>query len=205
MDSFPDQPERSTAGSSARRRWVLFTISMTPIIALLSLLTWGLIESGGVPGGLSVNEDPGEIAINASRAPAFDVATLHDGPVITNEAVMGKVTFIDFWSSWCPPCRAEAADVAAVYREYEDRPVEFLGVAIWDQARDVLGHIERFDVTYPNGLDDTGELAVSFGVRGVPEKYFIGPDGRIVRKFTGPISREALRGILDELLDEFDL
>lgn len=81
----------------------------------------------------------------------------------------------------------------------------FLGVAIWDGTRDVLAHIERYDVTYPNGLDDTGELAVSFGVTGVPEKYFLGPDGTIVRKFTGPISREKLREILDGILAEYDL
>ena len=196
---------KETADTSSRRRWGLFFISMSPVIALLALLTWGLIQSGGKPGGLLVNESLGKVAISASKAPAFEVATLSGGPVLTNEAVRGKVTFIDFWSSWCPPCRAEAADVAAVYHEYEGRPVEFLGVAIWDEPRGALAHIERFGITYPNGLDDHGQLAVSFGVKGVPEKYFLGPDGRIIHKFTGPISRAKLREILDELLNEFEL
>ena len=189
-------------GTSARRRWVLFTISMTPVVALLALLTWGLVQSGGNPGGLQVNDRPGEVAIGEREAPPFEVATLNGGPVLTNDALRGKVVMVDFWSSWCPPCRAEASDVAAVYLEYEGLPVEFLGIAIWDQVRGTLAHIERFGITYPNATDDRGAVAVSFGVVGIPEKFFLGPDGRIVRKFTGPISQDRLREILDELLAE---
>lgn len=200
-----DSPTSSTSETSARRRWVLFSIAMVPVAALLGLMTWGLIQSGGNPGGLLVNENPGEVAVEARQAPDLAVATLDGGPLVTNASLEGKVAFIDFWSSWCPPCRAEARGIAEVYPEYEGRPVAFLGVAIWDGTRDVLAHIERYDVTYPNGLDDTGELAVSFGVTGVPEKYFLGPDGTIVRKFTGPISREKLREILDGILAEYDL
>jgi cytochrome c biogenesis protein CcmG/thiol:disulfide interchange protein DsbE len=191
--------------TSARRRWVLFLIAMIPLAALLGLMLWGLVRSGGNPGGLLVNENPGEIAIETGAAPALELATLDGGPVISNASLRGKVAFVDFWSSWCPPCRAEAKGIAEVYLEYEGEGVEFLGVAIWDGTRDVLAHIERYGVTYPNGLDDRGELAVSFGVRGVPEKYFLAPDGTIIRKFTGPISREHLREILDELLAAYDL
>ena len=182
------------------RRWLLFALAMLPVAALVLLLTWGLLRTGGNPGGLAVNESPGEEPIAPSVAPAFEVATLRGGPVLTNEDLLGKYVLIDFWSSWCPPCRSEAAGLAEVYREYATEDVEFLGIAIWDQARDVLAHIDRYRVHYPNALDDRGEMAIDFGVRGVPEKYFIDPQGIIVRQFNGPLSPEQLREVLDELL-----
>ena len=188
------------SANERRRRVALYLLSISPLLALVALLGWGLARSGGNPGGLLVNSAPGEIAVETRQAPAFSVATLDGGPLLDNEALRGKVVFLDFWSSWCPPCRAEAADLAAVYHEYEGRPVEFLGMAIWDDPGDVLRHLGRFDVTYPNALDEQGQIAVSFGVRGVPEKFFIDPDGLLVMKFTGPISPERLRQALDELL-----
>jgi hypothetical protein len=57
--------------------------------------------------------------------------------------------------------------------------VEFVGIAIWDDSRDVLRHMERYNVTYPNILDAVGTSAVQYGVRGVPEKFFLDEDGRI--------------------------
>ena len=191
--------------ASARRRWVLFLIAMIPVTALLGLMVWGLVRSGGNPGGLAVNEDPGEIEVEARQAPAFSVATLGGGPVLTNDALRGRVVMIDFWSSWCPPCRAEARGLGSVHREYEGMPVEFLGMAIWDQTRGTLAYIEEFAIGYPNGVDADGTMAVSFGVVGIPEKFFLSPDGTIVRKFTGPISEEKLREILDELIAEYGL
>lgn len=178
----------------------LFCLAMAPVAALVGLLAWAAVQSGGNPGGLGVNATPGEEAASGRRAPAFAITTLDGGRVYDNAALRGEYALIDFWSSWCPPCRAEAPDLAAVYEEYEDAPVEFLGVAIWDQTRDVLAHVERYGVGYPNAMDADGDMVVAFGVRGIPEKYILDREGRIVRKLTGPISRERLREILDDLL-----
>ena len=108
--------------------------------------------------------------------------------------------FLDFWASWCPPCRQEAPDLVEVYLEYQDRPVEFVGVDIWDDRDAAEDYLALFNVPYPNGRDEDGTVAIDYGVRGIPEKFFIGPDGSVLKKFVGPIKGADLRQVLDDLL-----
>ena len=183
------------------RRTVGFITVLVPVVALLALLSWALIQSEGNPGGLVVNSDFGEVSISRGPAPPLTLPLL-DGGSIDLADLKGTVVMVDFWSSWCPPCIAEAPDLAATYLEYEGQEVEFLGVAIWDDERAIRGHVQRFAVTYPNAIDARGRVAINYAVRGIPEKYFIDRDGQLVRKVVGPVSAEELRGIIDELLRE---
>jgi cytochrome c biogenesis protein CcmG, thiol:disulfide interchange protein DsbE len=191
---------KPSASGWTRRRAGLFLLSMSPLIALIALLAWGQLRTGGSPGGLLEYSESGEIDVAARTAPAFAGVDLVNGGLVTNDGLAGKIVMVDFWSSWCVACKAEAADLAAVYTEYADAPVEFVGLAIWDETGDILRHIERYGVTYPNIIDDFGETAVHYGVRGVPEKFFLDAEGTIVRKLTGPVSPDRLREILDSLL-----
>ncbi len=184
----------------SRRRWVIYLLSLVPAGALLALLAWGSANSGGNPGGTLVNSRPGEEAIDSRSAPSFVLESLSGGPPVDSGALLGKIVMIDFWSSWCPPCRAEASDLAQVYREYEGAPVEFVGVAIWDVPEDARDHLERFNVTYLNVLDARGKVAVDYGVKGIPEKFFLDRQGTIVKKYLGPMAPDTLRKILDDLL-----
>ncbi len=108
---------------------------------------------------------------------------------------------LDFWSSWCPPCRVEAPILSQVYREYRGLPVEFIGIAIWDDAQAISAFADEFAVPYPLVVDDRGRVALDYGVSGIPEKFFIDETGAIQRSFVGPMSPEALRNILNEMLD----
>ena len=185
---------------SAKKRWALFLATITPVAAIVALLAWAIVQSGGNPGGLITNSNPGEEAVQFAQALPFSLTPINGGPTLDNQTLSGKVVMVDFWSSWCPPCRAEAAGLAQVYREYAGMPVEFVGVAIWDETGDVQRHLNRYQVTYPNALDERGLTAISYGVRGIPEKYFLDAQGNVVRKFVGPMDPDTLRGILDELL-----
>ena len=184
----------------SRRRLSVFVLSMSPFMALLMLLAWGLIRSDGNSGGLLEHNESGEISISARQAPGFSGVDLVSDELVSNESVQGKIVMVDFWSSWCTACRIEATDLAEVYREYADAPVEFVGLAIWDEVGDTLRYLERYGVTYLNILDERGVAAVEFGVRGVPEKYFLDETGVILRKVNGPVSKEELREIIDGLL-----
>ena len=93
-----------------------------------------------------------------------------------------------------PPALAE------VYSEYEGKNVEFIGIAIWDNPGNVAGHVQEFDLSYPNLIDDKGLIGIDYGVAGIPEKFFIDGDGDLVRKFVGPIQADTLRAALDRLL-----
>ena len=178
--------------------------SAVPVLAFFALLAWGSFKSGGNPGGLGVNNEFGQVTVKTEAARDFTLELLH-GPLpgattVTLAQLRGKVVLLDFWASWCGPCRIEAPTLAQVYLEYREKDVEFIGIDIWDGRQDALNHIERFGVPYPNGIDSSGTIAIDYGVKGIPEKIFISRDGAVAKKFVGPISAQALRSVLDELL-----
>ena len=90
--------------------------------------------------------------------------------------------------------------MAQVYEEYQDRGVVFVGIAVWDHLGDAELYLQQEGQTYPNGFDATGVIAIDYGVRGIPEKFFIGRDGAIAKKYVGPLNVTLLRNTLDELL-----
>ena len=181
------------------KRKMIFLGSGIPLVALLAILVWASVQTGGRAVSVGVNNEFGEIIVQANAAPEFDLELLTGGSISLRE-LRGKVVMVDFWASWCPPCRQEAPDLAQVYLEYQDKPVEFVGVDIWDDPGAARDYLEQFQVPYPNGVDAQGTIAIAYGVRGIPEKIFIGPDGTIVKKFIGPIKAEDLREVLDNLL-----
>ena len=181
-----------------KRKWV-FLGAVVPMLAMLALLAWGSVKSGGQPGSLGVNNEFGEVLVTRKSAAHFNLDLINGGNLDSSQ-LRGKIVFLDFWASWCPPCRYEAPDLAEVYLEYRNRPVEFVGVDIWDDKSAAEDYLALFNVPYPNGRDDRGTIAIDYGVRGIPEKFFIGPDGSVLKKFVGPISAGDLRAVLDELL-----
>ncbi len=182
----------------SKRGWILLA-SAVPLLALFGLLGWASARSGGSSGSFGVNAEFGQVKVAPELATEFSLE-LHDGGSVTLAELRGKVVMVDFWSSWCPPCRHEAPVLADVYREYQDRPVEFVGVAIWDLPLGVQEHLAKYEVPYPNGIDEEGAIAIDYGVRGLPEKFFIDQQGFITKKFVGPMSASDLRQALDELL-----
>ena len=194
-----DAPPSHTS-ASGRRRLLFFLLTITPVLAIVALLFWGQLRTGGNPGGVLEHEESSESQVAVRDAPDFAGFDLVSGLPVNAESLRGKVVMVDFWSSWCAACRVEAAALTQVYGEYEGAPVEFVGIAVWDRPIDAVEHIERYDVAYLNILDERGATAVSYGVRGVPEKFFVDAEGRIVRKLIGPVSAEEMRSILDGLL-----
>ena len=183
-----------------RRSIVIAAVSI-PVLALLAILAWASVTSGPARGGLAVNENFVELDVEAESAPDFTLLLMGGGE-ISGVELRGQVVMLDFWASWCPPCRDEAPVLAQVYGEYKEKGVEFVGVNLWDNVGDAETFLLQEGHRYPNGIDEEGKLAISYGVRGIPEKFFINREGLIVRKFSGPMSAERLRGILDTMLLE---
>ncbi len=180
-------------------RWILITIGVVPVIAFFALLVWGVMRKDANPGSLAVYDSTGEAAVNARALPAFTLKTF-DGGQFESSSLRGKVVMIDFWASWCPPCKAEAPGLDRVYQAYKAKGVEFVGVAIWDRDADVQEFLATVGTSFVTGKDPRGELAVEFGLTGIPEKYFINARGEIVRKFVGPMDEARLSKVLDEIL-----
>jgi len=181
-----------------KRGWIILGGGI-PIAALISLLAWASISTGGNPGGLATNSDLVEFDIDPEMARDFEVELIGGGTIKLSD-LRGKVVMVDFWASWCQPCRIEAPALAKVYREFQGQPVEFVGVDIWDNIGDAEVFLLQEGQNYPVGFDASGTVAIDYGVRGIPEKYFIDRDGILVKKLSGPLTEATLRDTINELL-----
>ena len=181
------------------RRGLVLGLVLAGFVALFALLVWASIRSDGQPAGSGVNDVFGEVEIDEREAPDFTLELL-DGGALTLSDLRGSVVVVDFWASWCGPCRLEAPNLKQVYEEYRERGVEFVGVGIWERPAEAEVYIEEFGVPYPTGLDIPGDILLEYGVKGIPEKYFIDRNGRVAAKFVGPSSVEDLRETLDRVL-----
>ena len=127
----------------SKRGWILLGTGV-PVLAFIALLAWASFKSDGNPGGLGVNREFGRVAIDVEIARDFSLELL-DGNTITLSGLQGKVVMLDFWASWCGPCRHEAPVLSLVYREFQQEPVEFVGVNLWDTLDGALNHMNEFD------------------------------------------------------------
>lgn len=176
-------------------------VALLGVVALLGLLAYGLFGRGQVAGGaLGVNSTFGAVAVRTRPAP--DIALpLFTGETFRLSQVRGDVVVLDFWASWCVPCREEAPVLERAWQRYRGQGVRFVGVnTLGDAPATAREFLARYGVSYANGQDPKGAIAVEFGVTGIPEKFFIDRDGQVVRKFIGPMPEAALVAVLEELL-----
>lgn len=111
-------------------------------------------------------------AQQGAPAPDFQLSLLGGG-ILSSQELKGSPLVINFWASWCVPCREEAPTLEATFRRYQARGVRFLGVDYEDAPGDAQSFVKQYGITYPSIRDTQGSLATTFGVRGVPETFFI--------------------------------
>jgi cytochrome c biogenesis protein CcmG/thiol:disulfide interchange protein DsbE len=124
-----------------------------------------------------------------------------EGDTLSLADLRGQGVVLNFWASWCKPCEEEAAALEAAWRKYKDRGIMFVGVDYLDQEPSALAYLQKFDVTYPNGPDLQSRISKRYTIRGVPETFFIDPQGQIVgcRK-VGPLSPAELEQRIAQIL-----
>ena len=170
-----------------------------PLAAVFALLGWALARTGGQPAGVVINTVFGEVPVAQRPAPEFTLPLLN-GDTLRLSDLRGKVVVVDFFASWCPPCRREAPILARVAGRFKGQGVEFVGVAVWDDEGEVRRYVREFGLPFPVGLDSRGRIAIEYGIRGIPEKFLIGRDGVLLRKVVGPTPEEKWEALFRDLL-----
>ncbi len=131
----------------------------------------------------------------SGKAFDFEIETF-DGETLRLSDLEGKVVVLNFWASWCPPCRWEMPFFEEMHQEYKDQGVVFLGVAISDTLENARGFAESTGVTYPIGLDTTNEISRDYNVVSLPTTFFIGREGNIERRLTSAANEGVLKVFL---------
>jgi cytochrome c biogenesis protein CcmG/thiol:disulfide interchange protein DsbE len=186
VEAYPrplEQEQPARARSSFAR-----PLAYALVVALLGLLAWGLIRSGKGP-------------LDSGPAPGFSL-TGFDGRTVALSDLRGQVVVINFWASWCPPCREEAAYLEQTWRTYQGQGVVFIGVDWVDTEKEALAYIDEFDITYINGPDIGTRIAQAYNIKGVPETFFVDKAGVLRGVHIGPLSPPELDNRIDELLAE---
>jgi thiol-disulfide isomerase/thioredoxin len=174
---------------------------------ILSALAVGLVVFGMVlfsERGNSTPSDssgPARPAAQAGGEIAFPFElTFFDGAVFSLEEHLsgdGRPVFLNFWASWCPPCRAEMPDISEAADRYPD--VMFIGVAVSDDEAPARQYADEVQVSYPLGFDTTGVIEAHYPSPGLPATFLISSSGEIVRTYVGQMSPALIEELIGEL------
>ncbi len=123
-----------------------------------------------------------------------------DGDTASLQELRGNVTIVNFWASWCIPCQQEHPALMRADRRWPDDSVSLVGIVYQDNRSNARSFMQRHGGDWTSLLDPGTRTAIDFGVTGVPETFFIGPDGTVVSKYTGPLSWEDLRVRVDSAM-----
>lgn len=112
----------------------------------------------------------------------------------------GKVVVINFFASWCHPCKTEAPALEKVYENYKDKGVLFIGIAIQDKEANVRGYVKEFGIRFPVGIDSAGNIAEAYKIYGIPKTFIIDKDGRFSYIHMGEITEHDLINEVEKAL-----
>ncbi len=170
------------------KSWFKFALLAMVAVAAAELFTFRTRRDSKVPPG--------------TTAPGFALQDT-DGRRVSLEGLKGRVVAVNFWATWCGPCREEIPDLAKIYSANRSKCFEMLGVAEESGARDeVVAVARKLGVNYPVLLDDEGKAGDAFKIPGYPRTFLIDVDGRIRKVFEGAVEREQFEEALLPLLAE---
>jgi cytochrome c biogenesis protein CcmG, thiol:disulfide interchange protein DsbE len=196
MSADPAAPARPGRGLARRagRLLALVTVGL-----FLALLVYGVVSRNP-----SRRIDEGLARSQAVQPPAFELPVLLSGRLgrglearletaladgrVSSAELRGVPVVVNYWASWCPPCRTEAPLLERGWRAMRAKGVLFLGLDMQDLTGDARAYLREFGISYPNVRDGSNRVARSWGVTGLPETFFLSAQGRVVGHVIGAVS-----------------
>ena len=139
--------------------------------------------------GLRPGDLAPELAVTRDDGSTFQLTDL-DGQPVRLEDLRGKVVWLNFWASWCPPCQAETPVLREMDEAYRDQGLAIVGVAVQETTvENVADYAARYELDYPIAFDAYADIFRLYRVFALPTQFFIAPDGRILEVVNGPLSQ----------------
>jgi cytochrome c biogenesis protein CcmG/thiol:disulfide interchange protein DsbE len=168
-----------------RLRWIGVGVAVTLITVL------GVAVGRGLGRDATLVRSP----LLGKPAPSFQLPGLGGGEVASSDYA-GEIVVVNFWASWCVPCRQEAPELQAFAQRWDGQGVNVVGVVYNDSEAEATAFRDQYGLTYPQAMDPDGRTAIDFGVFGVPETYVIDGRGIVMAKLIGAVQR----GTLDQVV-----
>lgn len=194
----PTQHEPPTSASGKRHRpiWLILLLNIALATSLVSgvyLLRWYLDRANTPPPRVV-----GQAIQVGAPAPDFTLPRLGGGDVRLSD-YRGQVVLVNFWATWCGPCRAEMPEIEHAYRAYRDAGFVAIGVNQLEPEPEVRAFVDKYQLTWLFVLDQDGAVSQRWSVLGIPQSYLIDREGKIVKSWLGPLSRQELEHELQRL------
>lgn len=147
-------------------------------LAILALVGWGIVTI--------LKKDFGSGPKVGAMAPNFSLPNM-EGEKISLDSFRGKAVLVNFWATWCGPCRQEVPSLEALYQKFKDRGLVVLGVSVDDEGWDTIRtFLKTVRVTFPIVLDEDQKVSENYETFRIPETYLVNPQGEIAGKIVGP-------------------
>lgn len=199
----------STASESppgrSRMLWVVLSVAVLALVigglSFKLFLSTAESSSAASSGGVVLLPSTGQRAALAAgnNAPDFTLNGL-TGAALSLSDYRGQVVLVNFWATWCPPCRAEMPDMQQVYMERKDRGFTIVAVNIQEAREPISNFVGKYSLAFPIALDTAGTVSQLYGIYGLPTSYFVDRSGRIAEVHVGPLTKSDILKKVDALL-----
>jgi cytochrome c biogenesis protein CcmG, thiol:disulfide interchange protein DsbE len=175
------------------RRWgIRIGVSLVTVVTVV--LTVAFASRFGTDPRLSPSP------LIGSPVPDVVVHRVPDGSALTLADLQGEIVVVNFWAPWCLPCRDEHPDLVAVAEAFADAGVRVLGIAYQSDVGHVVQYLDELGWGFDVAMDDRSRAAIAFGIRGVPETFFVDRDGLVAAKVTGPVNAAIMTDTIERLI-----
>jgi thiol-disulfide isomerase/thioredoxin len=169
-------------------------------ITILVMIVAGLMAVTGCQSSTETVSTVTKAITEGDLAPDFELKDL-DGKTVSLRGLRGRPVLLNFWATWCPPCRAEMPYLQQVFEEWQGKELAVLTIDIGESRATVQNYLQSYNLALPVLLDTKKTVAYKYGFRYVPTTFFIDKDGVIQRMRVGPFpSKEAIDIYIEEII-----